>query len=112
VGDENQDLSFDVRDSASAMPKSIVVDTAFTWQDDQPPNTPWNQTVIYETHVRGMTERHPGVAPHLRGTYLGLASDPIIDHLLGLGVTAIELMPVHHFASDRHLVEQGLDNYW
>jgi glycogen operon protein len=112
VGDQAQDLSFDTRDSASAMPKSIVVDTAFTWQDDQPPNTPWNQTVIYETHVRGMTERHPGVAPHLRGTYLGLASDPIIDHLLGLGVTAIELMPIHHFASDRHLVEQGLDNYW
>ena len=68
VGDEGQDLSFDTRDSASAMPKSIVVDPAFTWQDDQPPNTPWNQTVIYETHVRGMTERHPGVAPHLRGT--------------------------------------------
>jgi isoamylase len=112
VGDERQDLSFDTRDSSSAMPKSIIVDPAFTWMDDRSPNTPWNQTVIYETHVRGMTMQHPGVAPHLRGTYLGLASDPIIDHLLSLGVTAIELMPVHHFASDRHLVEQGLDNYW
>jgi glycogen operon protein len=112
VGDEAQDLSFDTRDSSSAMPKSIVVDPAFTWQDDRPPRTPWNQTVIYETHVRGMTERHPGVAPNLRGTYLGFASDPVIDHLLNLGVTAVELMPVHHFASDRHLVEQGLSNYW
>ena len=112
VGDEQQDLSFDTRDSASAMPKSIVIDPAFTWQDDRAPRTPWNQTVIYEAHVRGMTARHPAVAPHLRGTYLGLASDPIIDHLLSLGVTAIELMPVHHFASDRHLVEQGLTNYW
>jgi glycogen operon protein len=112
VGDEQQDLSFDTRDSSSAMPKSIVVDPAFTWQDDHPPRTPWNQTVIYETHVRGMTERHPGVAQSLRGTYLGFASDPVIDHLLNLGVTAVELMPVHHFASDRHLVEQGLSNYW
>jgi isoamylase len=112
VGDEGQDLSFDTRDSSSALPKSIVVDPAFTWQDDHPPRTPWNQTVIYETHVRGMTENHPGVAPNLRGTYLGFASDPVIDHLLSLGVTAVELMPVHHFASDRHLVEQGLSNYW
>jgi isoamylase len=93
VGDESADLSFDARDSASALPKSIVVDQAFTWQDDHAPLTPWNQTVIYETHVRGMTMRHPGVAPHLRGTYLGLASDAVVDHLLALGVTAIELMP-------------------
>jgi isoamylase len=89
-----------------------VVDPAFTWEDDRAPNTPWNQTVIYETHVRGMTQRHPGVPEHLRGTYLGLASDPIIDHLLGLGVTAVELMPVHHFVADRHLVDQGLTNFW
>jgi len=94
------------------MPKCLVVDPAFTWDDDRSPNTPWNQTVIYETHVRGMTARHPGVPEHLRGTYLGLASDPIIDHLLGLGVTAVELMPVHHFVADRNLVEQGLTNYW
>ena len=94
------------------MPKCLVVDPAFTWEDDRRPNTPWNQTVIYETHVRGMTTRHPGVPEHLRGTYLGLASDPIIDHLLGLGVTAVELMPVHHFVADRHLVDQGLTNYW
>jgi isoamylase len=112
IGDEQEDLSFDKRDSAGAMPKCLVVDPAFTWDDDRSPNTPWNQTVIYETHVRGMTARHPGVPEHLRGTYLGLASDPIIDHLLGLGVTAVELMPVHHFVADRHLVDQGLTNYW
>ena len=94
------------------MPKSVVVDPAFTWQDDRAPNTPWNKTVIYEAHVRGMTLRHPGVPEHLRGTYLGIASDPIVDHLLGLGVTAIELMPVHQFIADRQLVDQGLTNYW
>jgi len=112
IGDEREDLSFDARDSAGAMPKCLVVDPSFTWEDDRAPNTPWNQTVIYETHVRGMTARHPGVPEHLRGTYLGLASDPVIDHLLGLGVTAVELMPVHHFVADRHLVDQGLTNYW
>jgi glycogen operon protein len=112
IGDEQEDLSFDSRDSAGAMPKCLVVDPSFTWEDDRAPNTPWNQTVIYETHVRGMTARHPGVPEHLRGTYLGLASDPIIDHLLGLGVTAVELMPVHHFVTDRHLVDQGLTNFW
>jgi glycogen operon protein len=112
IGDEQEDLSFDSRDSAAAMPKCLVVDPSFTWEDDRAPNTPWNQTVIYEAHVRGMTARHPGVPEHLRGTYLGLASDPIIDHLHGLGVTAVELMPVHHFVADRHLVDQGLTNFW
>jgi glycogen operon protein len=112
VGDEREDLSFDTRDSAAALPKSVVVDPSFTWQDDRPPRTPWNRTVIYETHVRGMTMQHPGVPARLRGTFLGLASDPIVDHLLGLGVTAVELMPVHHFVADRTLVERGLTNYW
>ncbi|MGO9962339.1 MAG: glycogen debranching protein GlgX [Acidimicrobiales bacterium] len=112
VGDARADLSFDSRDSAGAMPKSVVVDPAFTWQDDRAPNTPWSKTVIYEAHVRGMTLRHPGVPEHLRGTYLGIASDPIVDHLLGLGITAIELMPVHQFIADRQLVDRGLTNYW
>ena len=112
VGDMREDLSFDSRDSAGAMPKSVVVYPAFTWQDDCAPNTPWNKTVIYEVHVRGMTMRHPGVPEHLRGTYLGMASDAVIDHLLGLGVTAVELMPVHQFVADRRLVERGLTNYW
>ncbi len=112
IGDPTADLSFDRRDSAGAMPKCVVIDPAFTWGDDRPPNTPWNRTVIYECHVRGMTRQHPGVPVRLQGTYLGMASDPVIDHLVGLGVTAVELMPVHQFADDRHLVDQGLTNYW
>ncbi|HMK62039.1 MAG TPA: glycogen debranching protein GlgX [Acidimicrobiales bacterium] len=106
------DLALDSRDSAGAMPKCVVVDPAFTWGDDRPPRTPWNRTIIYECHVRGMTVRHPGVPEKLRGTYLGLSSDAVIDHLIGLGVTAVELMPVHQFVADRHLVERGLTNYW
>jgi len=102
----------DERDSAGAVPKCVVVDPAFTWGDDRPPRTPWNRTVIYECHVRGLTMRHPGVPEHRRGTFLGVASDPIVDHLVGLGVTAVELMPVHQYLDDRRLVEQGLTNYW
>ncbi len=112
VGDPDEDLSFDTRDSAGAMPKCLVVDPAFTWGDDRAPRTPWNRTVVYECHVRGTTMRHPAVPEQLRGTYLGLASDPVVDHLLGLGVTAVELLPVHQFASERALVERGLANYW
>jgi len=112
VGDPAQDRSFDERSSAAHMPKCVIVDPAFTWGDDRPPRTPWNRTVIYETHVRGMTIRHPGVPERVRGTFLGLSSDAIIDHLLSLGVTAVELMPVHQFVADRHLVERGLTNYW
>ncbi len=112
LGDPDEDLSRDGRDSAAALPKSVVIDPSFTWQDDRHPRTPWNRTIIYETHVRGLTMQHPGVPAQLRGTYLGLASDPIVDHLLGLGVTAVELMPVHHFVAERELVERGLTNYW
>jgi isoamylase len=112
IGDPSGDLAMDPRDSAGAMPKGHVIDPAFTWGDDRAPRIPWNRTVIYEAHVRGMTKRHPGVPEHLRGTYLGLASDAVIDHLLDLGVTAVELMPVHHFIADRHLVERGLTQYW
>jgi len=106
------DLAMDDRDSAAGMPKGIVVDAAFTWGDDRRPDTDWNKTLIYECHVKGMTKLHPGVPDELRGTYLGMASDPVIDHLLSLGVTAVELLPVHHFAVERHLVERGLTNYW
>ncbi|RMF73127.1 MAG: glycogen debranching enzyme GlgX [Planctomycetota bacterium] len=112
LGHPDGDLSFDTRDSAPFVPKSVVVDTAFTWGDDRPPRTPWNRTLIYECHVKGMTIRHPDVPEPLRGTYLGLASDPIIDHLLSLGVTAVELMPVHQFMVERRLVELNLTNYW
>ncbi len=112
VGDPAEDLTIDDRDSAGDLPKCVVVDSAFTWGDDRPPRTPWNRTVIYECHVKGLTYRHPGVPEQLRGTYLGLASEPIIDHLLRLGVTAVELMPIHHSLSEPHLVERGLTNYW
>jgi len=112
VGHPDVDLSFDGRDSAGGMAKCVVIDPAFTWGEDRPPEVPWNRTVIYECHVRGMTMRHPGVPRRLRGTYLGMISDPIIDHLRSLGVTAVELMPVHQFVRDRRLVEMGLTNYW
>src|SRR5689334_2963444 len=112
VGDPDADLSFDTRESAGEMPKCAVVDPAFPWGDDRRPGVPWNRSVIYECHVRGLTMLHPGVPPELRGTYLGMASDPIIDHLLSLGVTAVELMPVHQFINDRALVDRGLTNYW
>src|ERR1700694_3608313 len=112
VGHEREDFSFDRRDSAHGMPKCRVIDPAFTWGDDRPPNIPWHETVIYEVHVKGCTIRHPEVPPAVRGTYAGLATPPIIDHLKRLGVTAVELLPVHAFVDDRYLVEKGLRNYW
>jgi isoamylase len=112
IGAPDTDLVRDDRDSAPVMPRSLVVDQAFTWGDDRSPRTPWNRTVIYECHVKGITARHPGVSKQLQGTYLGLSSDPVIDHLLSLGITAVELMPVHHFLPDHDLVERGLTNYW
>jgi isoamylase len=112
IGDQRADLSCDDRDSAPDMPRSVVIDPAFSWGDDRRPQTPWNRTVIYETHVRGLTKLHPAVPPEIRGTYLGMTYDPVVDHLLSLGVTAVELMPVHAFVRDRALVERGLTNYW
>jgi glycogen operon protein len=109
---EKRDLVPDGADSAGGLPKSVVVESAFSWGDDKHPRTPWNRTVIYEAHVKGMTMQHPDVPEEIRGTYLGLATDPIIDHLLSLGVTAIELLPVHHFVTERRLAEMGLVNYW
>jgi isoamylase len=112
AGDSVEQLLPSELDSAGDVPKSLVLDTAFTWGDDEPPQTPWSRTVIYECHVKGMTMRHPRIPERLRGRYLGLASDPILDHLLGLGVTAVELLPVHHAVSERRLLAQGLSNYW
>jgi isoamylase len=112
IGDPAADLSIDRRDNAAFAPLSAVVDTAFTWGDDRPPQTPWHKTLIYELHVRGYTRKHPDVIEDRRGTYLGLVSEPVLRHLKSLGVTAVELMPVHHHAYDRHLVERGLSNYW
>ena len=106
------DLVRDTVDDADAIPKCVVVDRRFDWEDDRPPGTPWEDTIVYEAHVRGFTMRHPGVREDLRGTYAGLASDEAVSHLTGLGVTAVELLPVHHFADEMHLVENGLTNYW
>jgi glycogen operon protein len=111
-GDPASDTAPDPRDSAPWMPKCRVVDVAFSWGEDRPPRTPWNQTVIYECHVRGLTARHPDVPERVRGTYLGLVSEPIVDHLHALGVTAVELMPVHQFVTERRLAERGLENHW
>ena len=110
--DPNRDLIPDHQDSAGAMPKSLVIDPVFAWEDDAAPATPWDSTVIYEAHVKGMTQLHPDVPKELRGTYLGLSSPPVIRHLKGLGVTAVELLPVHHIAAEQRLAEQGLTNYW
>ena len=112
VGSPGQDLEMSNADSAGGMPKSVVIDSAFTWGNDAPPRTPWNRTVIYEAHTKGLTIRHPDVPEEIRGTYLALSSDAVIDHLLSLGITALELLPVHHFAVDRQLAEKGLTNYW
>lgn len=112
IGDQAADLSKDGRDSAPYSPKCIVIDQAFSWGEDVHPRTPWDKTVIYEMHVKGFTMRHPLVPQELRGTYAGLATPEIIEYLLSLGITAVELMPVHQFIHDRHLVEKGLSNYW
>jgi isoamylase len=111
VGDPKKDLSFDVRDSAPYMPKCVVVDPAFTW-GRRPDRAHWHETIVYELHVRGFTKRHPGVPEALRGTFAALSTGPVVDYLRELGVTAVELLPVHAFLNDRRLVERGLRNYW
>src|SRR5687768_2825871 len=112
IGDASPDLSFDERDNAAFAPLASVIDPAFTWGDDRPPRTPWHRTVIYEMHVKGFSQLNPAIPEPLRGTYEALTTEASIEHLQRLGVTAIELMPVHHHAYDRHLVERGLANYW
>jgi len=110
--DTREDLSFDERDSAANVPKGIVIDTTFDWEDDEAPCTAWSDTVIYECHVKGLTALHHEVPSHLRGTFAGLSSEPIIQHLRSLGITAVELLPIHHALDERRLVERGLINYW
>ncbi|MHB1245324.1 MAG: glycogen debranching protein GlgX [Sulfuriferula sp.] len=112
IGSKHADLSFDRRDNANGMPKCRVIDQAFTWGNDKPPGIPWHDMVIYEMHVKGFTMQHPDVPAQFRGTYAGLSMAPAIEHLKRLGVTTVELMPVHAFLDDRHLVERGLSNYW
>jgi isoamylase len=107
-----EDPTPDERDSAPYAPLAAVVDDAFTWGNDRSPKTPWHETVIYELHVKGFTELHSHVPEALRGKYLGLASEAAIRHLTTLGVTAVELMPVHHHNDEWHLVQRGLNNYW
>src|SRR3954464_14368179 len=110
--DEDADLHMDDDDSADAVPKCVVIDPSFDWEDDAPPNHPWQEMVIYEVHVKGYTKLHPGVRDDLRGTYAGLASEPALGYLRELGVTAVELLPVHHIIDEGFLHDRGLTNYW
>ncbi len=112
IGAKAEDLVMDRRDNARDVPKCVVVEEAFSWGHDKPLETPWSDTLIYELHVKGFTFRHPDIDPDIRGTYAALASPPAIEHLQRLGVTAVELMPVHTHVDERRLVEQGLTNYW
>jgi glycogen operon protein len=111
-GTDVADLEPDDEDDMDAIPKCVVVDEGFDWEGDTPPRTPWNETVIYETHVRGFTKLHPAVREDLRGTYAGLASEEALGSLRRLGVTAVELLPIHHIADESFLHERGLTNYW
>ncbi len=106
------DLRIDTSDSAASMPKAIVVEPAFDWGADRPPRTRWADTVIYETHVKGLTWCHPDIPDHQRGTYAAVAHPTMIEHFSRLGITAVELMPVHHFVHDDRLAQLGLRNYW
>jgi len=112
VGDPSGDLSRDDRDSAAFVPRSVVVDPSFDWEGDQPPRTPWHRSIVYELHVKGFTARHPGVPEKLRGTYAGLVAPAALGHLTGLGITAVELLPVHHHVDEHALVQRGLRDYW
>ncbi len=112
IGDPAGDLAMDLRDSAQDLPRSVVVDPRFDWAGDRPPDIPWEKTLIYEVHVKGFTALHPEIPPELRGTYAGLASPPALQHLSHLGVSAVELLPVHHHVTNRFLAERSLVNYW
>nr|MBA4169052.1 glycogen debranching protein GlgX [Chloroflexota bacterium] len=112
IGAEDGEDELDERDSAEFAPKSVVINQAFVWGDDAAPRTGFDRTLIYEVHVKGFTQLHPEVPEELRGTYAGMGSAPALDYLTNLGVTAVELLPVHQHVNDRHLVERGLSNYW
>lgn len=109
---EERDLSFSETDSAPFVPKSVVIDESFDWGNDQSPKVAYHHTIIYEAHAKGLTKQLDGIPDNIRGTYAGIAHPKTIGYLKSLGITALELMPVHYFVSDRHLIEKGLDNYW
>lgn len=110
--ESGDDLTFDERDSAPFMPRCRVIDPAFTWGDEHAPRVPWERTIVYELHVRGYTQLHPSVPQELRGTYRGLSHPDVLDHLKNIGVTSVELLPIHTFVNDSYLSEKGLTNYW
>ena len=112
IGGEGDDLSFDERDSSRFVPKCRVIDPAFTWSRDRAPRVPWDRTIFYEMHVKGFTKLHPAVKADLRGTFAGLATEEVVDYIRSLGVTSVELLPIHAFLNDNHLLEMGLTNYW
>ena len=112
LGNPREDLQVDATDNAPYAPLGVVVDPSYQWGDDRSPRIPWEETIIYEVHVKGFTASHPDIPANLRGTYAGLASEPVVDYLLSLGVTAVELLPVHQFASEYGLVKKGLTNFW
>src|SRR5579864_3483440 len=112
LGDPAEDLSCDDADDAWGVPKGAVVTSHFDWENDRPPMTPLHDSVIYEMHVKGFTARHPEIPEEMRGTYAGLAHPVATEYLKKLGITAVELMPVHEFVDDKHLLDMGLRNYW
>lgn len=112
LGHADEDLSYNEADSAQFIPKCVVIDSSFNWGNDAPPKTPLHKTIIYEMHVRGFTQLNPDIPENIRGTYAAIAHPVSINYLKALGITAVELMPVHFFVTDHHLEEKGLSNYW
>ncbi|CAG5067596.1 Glycogen operon protein GlgX [Dyadobacter sp. CECT 9623] len=112
IGNEQQDLSFSETDSAAFIPKSVVTDPNFDWEDDELPRIPYHDTILYEAHVKGFSRLNPHIPEELQGTFAGIAHPASIQYLKELGITALELLPIHHYAADRHLQEKGLTNYW
>ncbi len=112
IGAQGDDLTFDERDSAAFVPKCVVVDSDFDWQQNTRPLVPWDHTIIYEAHIRGYTKLHPAVPEALRGTFTGLSTPQVIEYVKSLGITTVELLPIHMFINDSHLLERGLTNYW
>lgn len=112
INHPDKDLSFSKSDSAPYVPRCVVIDPHFDWESDEHPRIPYHKTIIYETHIKGFTQQHPGIPNEIKGTYAAIAHPVTLGYLKALGITAIELMPVHHYMTDKHLADRGLDNYW